>query len=106
MSDYMDRTVLKIARTYTENELIQYFLKNKKKLLHEVGILKSERDEAIYFLEKALKLEESHKNRFLQLKYFITLNREKKKLLKEVKRLREDNLKLIAKLAVLQKTES
>lgn len=69
-----ETVLLKIKREFTENEAVQQLLKMVSELEIEVGVLKSERDEAADKAEKLRRLPTMTKKQWLQEEVFISVN--------------------------------
>lgn len=51
-SNYVDNALIKLKRIYSKDETVNALSKKLKLILLELGKVKSERDEALYFLEE------------------------------------------------------
>ena len=71
-----ETVLLKIKRDFTQNEAVQRLLKIISDLELEIGILKSERDEAIDTLNKFRTLPTKTKKQWLQEEVFTDLKKE------------------------------
>lgn len=87
--DYLDRVLIKLKRRYSENEVIAALNKKLSELEIELGMIKSERDEARYLLKK--------QNRKFKCDHCRATDRRNKKLREENDRLRKANTELISK---------
>lgn len=101
MSDYIDNVVLKLKRKYSKDELVASLNKKLSDAETEVGILKSERDEAIYNLNKVLKLDNEVKSRVGQLKIYQNMKSEVKTLREKCRKLELEKDKLFQKVVQL-----
>ena len=82
---YIDNTLLSLKRQYSKDETIKAVFKKVEYLEMEIGILKSERDEAIYQKEEVLKLSSDEKSRIGQRQYYRNQIAEIKSLKKKLK---------------------
>lgn len=71
-----EEVLLKIKRDFTESESVKQLLKIISELETEIGILKSERDEADDLAEKLRKLPTMTKKQWLQDEVFFDLKHE------------------------------
>lgn len=69
-----DTILLKIKREFTENEAVQQLLKMVSELEHEIGVLKSERDEAADTAKKLRTIPTMTKKQWLQEEVFVSVN--------------------------------
>lgn len=101
MSKYFDKAILKLRRKYSKDEFVAHLIKKQKELELEIGMLKSERDESNYKLEKVLKWDDAAKSRFCQIKFYKDQNDKIKSLREKCKNLESENSGLIRKIAQL-----
>lgn len=87
--DYLDRVLIKLKRRYSQNEVIAALNKKLSEVEIELGVVKSERDEARYLLKK--------ENRKFKCEHCRATDRRSKKLREENDRLRRANTELITK---------
>lgn len=88
MKDYIERTVLKLYREHSKDELVAYLKKENEMLKQELGFLTSEKQELEHMLREAkqeakIKLHEeiAHTDMYRSLKEkYDTLLREHQKL--------------------------
>jgi hypothetical protein len=97
-SKYFDRVLLKLKRQYGKEEYIAALLKKISDLEIENGKLISEKDEAVYNLEQALKLPEQIKSKIGARSYYRKKIVQIKKLQKQVKSLKIENQKIFQDL--------
>lgn len=76
MADYIDKLVVKLKRKHSKDELVAHLVKKESELKKEIGILKSERDEAMYKLDKLVKLDNNTKSRIGQMILYKKLKSE------------------------------
>ena len=98
MSDYIDNVVLKLKRKYSKDELVARMLKEQSQIKTELGIVKSERDELQYNLDRILKLDNDTKSRFCQIQYIRNMKNEIKALREKCRKLKNENTRLFSDL--------
>ena len=69
-----DTILLKIKREFTDNEAVQQLLKMISELEVEIGVLKSERDEAVDMAKKLRTVPTMTKKQWLQEEVFVSVN--------------------------------
>lgn len=89
-SKYIDRILVRLKRQYSKDEYVAALLKKYSELEIENGVLRSERDEAIYNLEKTLKLPSKIKAQIGQRTYYRRRIQEIKSLREKLKKLKLD----------------
>ena len=98
MENYIDNVVLKLKRTYSKDELVSHLTKKLSEAEIEIGILKSEKEEAEFNLKKALKLEPAVKARVGQMTLYVNLRSELKSLRDKIRTLKLENSKMFEKI--------
>lgn len=102
MGDYIDKVVVKLKRQYSKDELVAHLTKKQSELEVELGVVKSERDEAIDKLNKVLKLDNDTKSRIGQMALYKNLKSEVRALRKKCNKAVREKHDLMAKVVQLQ----
>jgi len=100
MGNYIDNIVLKLKRQYSKDEFVSHLIKKQSELELELGILKSERDEVIYKLNKLLTLPNEVKSRIGQMNLYKNMKDEIKSLREKNKKLKIENSRLLQKTLI------
>lgn len=98
MEKFIDNTLLRLRRQYSKDELVAALNKKLKDVEMELGMVKSERDEYQYKLQKINLWDKETKSRAAQLQHFQKLSSEIQALRKKNKKLKKDNEELLCKL--------
>lgn len=101
MSDYIQESIVRLKRKYGKDELVSSLIKKESDLQIEIGILKSEKDELQYLLNKYKKRASNKvEGNFCNTDLYKSFREQIKDLKNKVKSLNTANSKLICKLAV------
>lgn len=98
MENYEDRVILKLKRQYSKDETVQALTKKLKEVETELGVVTSERDEAISEVASFKKLTNDQKSVFCQELYVRNLKEEVKSLRSVIRSLKIENERLMVKL--------
>lgn len=90
--------LIRLKRRYSKDELVASMIKTQSQLRVENGVLKSERDELCYKINKILKLDNDVKSRFCQIQYVKNMKNEIKSLRDKNRKLKKENSKLLYNL--------
>jgi uncharacterized coiled-coil DUF342 family protein len=101
MSNYIDKAVIKLKRQYGKDELVAHLLKKQSELELELGMLRSERDELHYKMQKFLKLKNDVRQRIIQVHYVKKLLEQVNGLRVKCEKLDAENKALVVKVARL-----
>ena len=99
MGDYIERTITRLKREYSKDELVSSMIEAQRKIELELGIIKSERDELKYELNKILKLTSYEKSKLGEKKVNLNMKSEIKSLREKCRKLKISNEELLCKLA-------
>ena len=94
-SKYIDGVLLKLRRQYSKDEYVAFLLKRNSDVELELGMVKSERDELEYKLNKVLKLDNDTRVRLSRSKFIQKLKSQLKELKNKNKDLKTENSKLL-----------
>lgn len=101
-NNYIDNVVIKLKRQYGKDEYVSYLLTKYSEIQIELGVVKSERDEALFVIDKLKKVDQETKSRFGKLQLAKNMKAEIKSLREQNKKLKIDNGRLLEKVAKLQ----
>lgn len=76
--DYIDNVLIKLRRTYSKDETVAALDKKLRETEYELGVVRSERDEAVSELDRLRKMEKHYKNVIENCKTIRDKNRELK----------------------------
>ena len=98
MKDFIDNVLIKLKRKYSKDELVAHLFRTKKELELELGKVRSERDEALYELDRIKNLTQKEKSVLGAREHYKKMKAEILALKKENKKLTLENSNLFLKV--------
>ena len=105
MSDYIEKVVLRLKREYSKDELVAHLSKKLTEAEMEIGMLKSEKEEALYKLNKTLKADPEVLNRLALVLRNQHKNEKIKRWKEKYQKMELDKDKLLLKVIELNKLQ-